>query len=102
MAKGDLSNNKFGTLVKIFREQRGWTQEELADKWGYTREYVSLIERSKRKLDKLEQVNRLADILEIPQDRLDAIGRETPQRKEKVDKPSEADDILLQTLLEPS
>ncbi|MBV9259136.1 MAG: helix-turn-helix domain-containing protein, partial [Ktedonobacteraceae bacterium] len=102
MAKGDLSNNKFGTLVKIFREQRGWTQEELADKWGYTREYVSLIERGKRKLDKLEQVNRLADILEIPQDRLDAIGREIPQRKERVDKPSEADDILLQTLLEPS
>ena len=102
MAKGGLSSNKFGTLVKAFREQRGWTQEELADKWGYTREYVSLVERGKRKLDRLEQVNRLADILEIPQDRLDAIGREIPQRKEKTDKPSEADDILLQTLLEPS
>lgn len=102
MVRGTLSNNELGKLVKAFREQRGWTQEELADKWGYTREYVSQVERGKRKLDRQEQVNRLADILEIPQEKLDAIGREVPQRKKKANKPSEADDILLQTLLEPS
>jgi transcriptional regulator with XRE-family HTH domain len=43
---------------------------ELAERWGFTREYVSQIERGKRKLDKQEQVSRLADILNIPEERL--------------------------------
>ncbi len=98
----ELSNNAFGKLVKSFREQREWSQGELAERWGHTREYVSLIERGKRKLDKQDQINRLADILEIPTERLDAIGKGIPLRQGLVDKPAEADDILLQTLLEPS
>jgi transcriptional regulator with XRE-family HTH domain len=97
-----LSNNAFGKLVKSFREQRGWSQGELAEKWGHTREYVSLVERGKRKLDKLEQINRLADILAIPSEQLDAIGKGIPQRRTRAESPSDADDILLQTLLEPS
>lgn len=98
----ELSNNAFGKLVKSFREQRGWSQGELAEKWGHTREYVSQVERGKRKLNKQEQINRLADILEIPPERLDAIGKGIPQRQVIVEHPSDADDILLQTLLEPS
>jgi transcriptional regulator with XRE-family HTH domain len=70
----ELDNNAFGKLVKSFREQRGWSQGQLAEKWGHTREYVSQIERGKRKLEKWEQVMRLADILDIPPERLDAIG----------------------------
>jgi transcriptional regulator with XRE-family HTH domain len=97
-----LSAIAFGKLVKSFREQRGWSQEELATRWGHTREYVSLVERGLRKLDKLEQINRLADILDIPSERLDAIGKGIPQRRTSAEKPAEADDILLQTLLEPS
>ena len=97
----DLSNNAFGKLIKAFREQRGWSQGELAERWGHTREYVSLIERGKRKVDKQEQINRLADILEIPSERLDAIGKGIPQHR-KAESPADADDILLQTLLEPS
>jgi transcriptional regulator with XRE-family HTH domain len=98
----ELSNNTFGKLVKTFREQREWSQGELAERWGFTREYVSQIERGKRKLDKLEQVNRLADILGIPQERLEAVGKGMPQRRPLAEKPADADDILLQTLLEPS
>ena len=98
----ELSQNAFGKLVKSFREQRGWSQGDLAERWGHSREYVSLIERGKRKLDKQEQVVRLADILEIPSERLDAIGKGMPQRRAVAERPADADDILLQTLLEPS
>jgi transcriptional regulator with XRE-family HTH domain len=44
------NGNEFGKLVKAYRKQRGWTQGELAEKWGYTREYVSHIEAGRRKL----------------------------------------------------
>ncbi|MBA2391457.1 MAG: helix-turn-helix transcriptional regulator [Ktedonobacteraceae bacterium] len=98
----EIDGNAFGKLVKSFREQRGWSQGELAERWGHTREYVSLIERGKRKLSKQEQVNRLADLLEIPTEQLDAVGKGIPQRHVHAEKPADADDILLQTLLEPS
>lgn len=94
--------NAFGNLIRSSREQRGWSQGELAQRWGYTREYVSQIERGKRKLDKQEQIHRLADILEISTERLDAIGKGIPHRRIQAEHPAEADDILLQTLLEPS
>ena len=56
--KMQLEENQpsFGKLVQAYRKQRGWTQDELAQKWGYTREYVSQIERNKRKLDRTDQV----------------------------------------------
>lgn len=31
------NNKDFGKLVQAYRKQRGWTQQELAVKWGYTR-----------------------------------------------------------------
>src|SRR6266566_3010928 len=98
----EISNNTFGKLVRAYREQRQWTQEELAEKWGYTREYVSQIERGKRKLDRTDQVVRLAEILEIPYERLEAIGKSIPQQKLVAQRLEEADDVLLQTLLEPA
>ncbi len=99
----ELDDNAFGKLVKSFREQRGLSQGKLAEQWGHTREYVSQIERGRRKLDKQEQINRLADILDIPSERLEAIGKGIPQRQVRLaERPAEADDILLQTLLEPS
>jgi transcriptional regulator with XRE-family HTH domain len=58
--------NAFGKLIRAYRLQRGWKQEELADRWGVTREYVSQVERGKRKLENYEQVTRLADVLGIP------------------------------------
>ncbi|MGH2770031.1 MAG: helix-turn-helix domain-containing protein, partial [Actinomycetota bacterium] len=70
--------NSFGTLVRAFREQRGWTQQQLAERWGFTREYVSQIELGKRKLYGEESVMRLAGILDIPLERLEAIGKQLP------------------------
>ena len=96
-----LNKNEFGQLVKAYREQRGWTQEELADRWGHTREYISRIERGKNRLDSVAQVVRLADILGIPQEKLEAIGRGIPQRKIEVQRPEQADDAILQMLLAP-
>jgi transcriptional regulator with XRE-family HTH domain len=97
-----LQSNAFGRLVREYREQMGLSQEEVAERWGYTREYVSLIEGGKRKLDQIEQVYRLADILQIPHERLDAIGKGIPQRKIEPQHPSEGDDALFQALLEPA
>lgn len=96
-----LSNNEFGELVKAYRQQRGWTQEELAERWGHTSAYVSQIEGGKRKLDRASQAIRLADILDIPSEKLEAIGRGIPQRKMKAVSSQDADSAILQMLLAP-
>ena len=96
-----LDRNAFGQLVQSYREQRGWTQEELAERWGHARAYVSQIERGKRKLDSVTQVIRLADILDIPQEKLEEIGRGIPTRKIEAKVPQQADNAILQMLLAP-
>ena len=96
-----LDKNEFGALVKVYRKQRGWTQDELAERWGHTSSYVSQIEGGKRKLDSASQVVRLADILEIPQEKLEAIGKGIPQRNIKIQEPQQADNAILQMLLAP-
>ncbi len=98
----ETGTSDFGKLVRNYRLQRQWTQQQLADRWGHSREYVSQIERGKRKLDHVEQVNRLADILEIPSERLDAIGKGIPRRKGETQRSSNADDALLEALLHPA
>lgn len=96
-----LNKNEFGTLVKAYRRQRGWTQEELAERWGHSRAYVSQIEGGRRKLDRSSQVIHLADILDIPSEKLEEIGRGIPTRKMKPQSPAQADSALLQMLLAP-
>src|SRR5579872_241149 len=98
----EISSNTFGKLVRSYREQRHWTQEGLAEKLGYTREYVSQVERGKRKLDRTDQVVRLTEILEIPYERLEAIGKGLPQQRLVAQHPKDADNVLLQALLEPA
>ncbi|HEY8201401.1 MAG TPA: helix-turn-helix transcriptional regulator [Actinomycetota bacterium] len=92
----------FGKLVCAFRKQRGWTQQELAERWGFSREYVSLVELGKRRLYGEEQVLRLAEILDIPLERLAAIGRYVPRPSPMPAEDREAEDALLQALLEPA
>jgi len=96
-----LSKNAFGQLVRSYRLQRGWTQEELGERWGHSREYVSLIERGQRKLDSMMQIIRLADILDIPEGKLEEIGRGIPKRKLEIESPQQADSAILQMLLAP-
>ncbi|HEU5383052.1 MAG TPA: helix-turn-helix domain-containing protein [Ktedonobacteraceae bacterium] len=97
-----FNKNEFGALVKAYRQQRGWTQEELAERWGHTRGYVSQVEAGRRKVDSAEQFVRLADILEIPQEQLEAIGRGIPERRIKTPTLAQADDAILQMLLAPA
>ena len=96
-----LNKREFGDLVKAYRKQRGWTQEELAERWGHSRAYISQIESGKKKLDSVAQVIRLADIFDIPQEQLEAIGRGIPQRRIKATSSKEADSAILQMLLAP-
>ena len=39
---------RFGRRLRVLREQRGWTQVELAEKLGLDRSYVADIERGHR------------------------------------------------------
>ncbi|HEY0756939.1 MAG TPA: helix-turn-helix domain-containing protein [Ktedonobacteraceae bacterium] len=39
-----LNRNEFGELVRAYRKQRGWTQQQLAERWEHTQEYVSQVE----------------------------------------------------------
>ncbi|HZS75961.1 MAG TPA: helix-turn-helix transcriptional regulator [Ktedonobacteraceae bacterium] len=98
----ELSVSEFGKLVRTYRLQRKWTQQQLADRWGHSREYVSQIERGLRKLDRIDQVNRLADILDIPAERLEAIGKGIPSRKGNERNTPQADENLIQVLLDPA
>jgi len=96
-------DNAFGKLVRTYREEHQWKQEELAERWGFTREYVSQIERGKRKLDGLEQVTRLADILGITEEQLAHVGKKRlPKRPLEVQPSPESNDLLLQALLKPA
>lgn len=54
----------FGDAVRRLRLQRGWSQEELADRAGLHRTYVGGIERGERNVS-LVNIGRLASALEV-------------------------------------
>ena len=54
----------FGTNLKKLRSEKGLSQEELAEKSGLHRTYISAIECFRRSIA-LENVQRIADALEI-------------------------------------
>lgn len=54
----------FGNNLKKFRNAKGLSQEELAEKSGLHRTYISAIECFRRSIA-LENVQRIADALEI-------------------------------------
>jgi transcriptional regulator with XRE-family HTH domain len=54
----------FADNVKNYRKDLGITQEELAERAGLHRTYISQIERYKRSIS-LENIQRLADALRI-------------------------------------
>jgi len=61
--KGDI-RERFGFAVKTRREELGLTQEDLADKAGIHRTYLSDVERGSRNLS-LINVERLAVALSL-------------------------------------
>lgn len=60
-AKPDV-RERFGTAVKFRREELGMTQEDLADRAGVHRTYLSDVERGTRNLS-LVNIERLAAAL---------------------------------------
>lgn len=54
----------FGKLIREWREDRGMSQETLADAAGLHRTHISLIERGQRSA-RLETIYRLANALGI-------------------------------------
>jgi len=50
--------------IRIFREKLGLSQEELAEKCGFDRTYISLLERAKRNITFLNLL-KLSNGLEI-------------------------------------
>jgi tetratricopeptide (TPR) repeat protein len=81
---------------------RGAGRSSSSPNGGFSREYVSLVELGKRKLYGEEQVLRLAEILEIPLATLAAIGRYAPRPPLALAEWDEAEDTLLQAMLEPA
>jgi transcriptional regulator with XRE-family HTH domain len=55
---------RFGFAVKVLREEQGLTQEDLADKAGIHRTYLSDIERGARN-PSLVSIERVADGLAL-------------------------------------
>ncbi|GAA1455535.1 helix-turn-helix transcriptional regulator [Nocardiopsis tropica] len=54
-----------GPSIKAWREQRGWTAKELADRTGYSRSSLSNIERETKPTIPLRSLYKLADALTV-------------------------------------
>ncbi len=58
-----MPNESVGERFKEAREKQGWTQKELADKAGYSFNYISDVERGKS-FPRLDRLIRLLNVLE--------------------------------------
>ena len=63
-AKSEGARAVFGGNVRRFRTQRGYSQEELGERAGLHRTYVSSLERGERNVG-LDNIKRLAGALGV-------------------------------------
>ena len=49
--------------LKQFREEKGWTQDELAQRSGVSRVTICLLENGKMKTSKTDTLTKIADAL---------------------------------------
>jgi transcriptional regulator with XRE-family HTH domain len=78
-------SDSVGFRVARWRDLAGLTQQELADRVGVTREYISLIENGRRPVTKRSLLIGLADSLGVPV--TDLLG--------EVDAPQSSDDLAI-------
>ena len=57
--------SRFGSTVRKLRDERGYSQEKLAERAGLHRNYVGGIERGERNVA-LENILKLAKALSVP------------------------------------
>ena len=61
-----MSANKIvGNKIKLLREAKGMTQQELADKVGGDRQYINKIEAGKKNMT-LNYIDKIAEALDAP------------------------------------
>jgi DNA-binding XRE family transcriptional regulator len=64
LAPMDNVRKRFGDRIRALRNDRGWSQEELADRAGLHRTYIGSVERGEQNLS-LVNIERLAATLGI-------------------------------------
>lgn len=62
--EASANRRAFGDQVRRLRRERGWTQEDLAERSGLHRTYVTGVERGQRNAS-LDAIHALADGLEV-------------------------------------
>jgi len=67
--KSSPIQRKLGEKIRERRKELGWSQEDLSNKTGLDRTYISGIERGLRN-PALKNLNKLANALKIPIDQL--------------------------------
>lgn len=55
---------RFGERIKTLRKEKEWSQEKLADKTGFHRTYIGMIERGERN-PSLININVFAETFEM-------------------------------------
>ncbi len=65
MVKGKTTKKSFAEVLREVRQERGLSQEELADRAGLHRTYISQVERG-LKSPSLRSLEQIAQALDLP------------------------------------